>query len=383
MKTNPIAASVQDAFKGGVTASEPTNTHVELQSQATPEPRANHGEKDGDGTMPEPGVFQSDRSRALKEIAERRNAQVAQDGEESVPLTDDAGNEVESNAEAPELEGADLDAGSQEQSPDAGATTVAAQSAPATSAPDELRTIIVDGQQVQVPLSKIVDMGTRTMQKEVAADLRLNQATQILEEAKRVASQPAAPAAAAEPAISDLNDEQLAELIQFGSKEQAAQAIKALRSTAPAFKPEDIVRAAQQAVAPQLAFEAGKSFAQKEYGDLLSDPDFGAIFLNKENALRKAGDQRSYEDLYKAIGDEMRVKFNRPKPGAPLPAAQPSTQGRSMTEKHAAKAQAPAAPRLASARLDGDGTQARPATRAEIIDKQRRSRGFQPYAAQK
>lgn len=133
-----------------------------------------------------------------------------------------------------------------------------------------------------------------------------------------------------------------------------------------------------------MAFAEGKKFARTEYGDLLNDPDLGAIFLMKENAFRKAGDQRGYNELYKAIGDEMRVKFVRPKPGATAaPAAQPSTQGRTMAEKQAAKAQAPAAPRLASARLDGDGNQPRPATRAEIIDKQRRARGFQPYSAQK
>ena len=134
-----------------------------------------------------------------------------------------------------------------------------------------------------------------------------------------------------------------------------------------------------------MAFEAAKSFASTEYGDLLTDPDLGTIFLQRENVARANGDQRSYTDLYKAIGDDLRTKFNRPKPGATVgtPVGQPSTQGRTMAEKQIAKAQAPAAPRLASARLDGDGTQPRAPTRSEIIDKQRRARGFQPYSAQK
>ena len=327
-----------------------------------------------------------DRARVLKDIAARHNAQAVADGNESFTHRDDDGNEVETAQSAAEPEGKDLDADPQEQTPDAGGTEpVAAQPAPAEPAPEETRTIIVDGQQVQVPLSKIMEMGTRTLQKEVAADVRLNQASQLLAEAKRIAEGQQPPQGAAQPqAMEAMDDDQLAELIQYGTKEQAAQAIKALRSSAPQVKPEDIARYAQQAVAPQMAFEAGKNFAKTEYGDLLNDPDLGAIFLNRENALRKSGDQRSYTELYKAIGDDMRVKFNRPKPGAAVtpPVAKPSTAIRTMDEKRTAKANAPSAPRLASARLDGEGTEQKPPTRAEIIDKMRKTRAYRPYSSQ-
>ena len=386
MKLSQAASAVKEVFATSVTQSAPTNTHVELSSQSSPEPVPNHGEKDGDGNLPELISVKGDRARALKEIADRRNAQAIAEGNEDLPATDEDGNEAETAAPPTEQQGADLDAGTQEQQPDAGATTVAAQETPAApAAPEETREIIVDGQRHNVPLSKIVEMGTRTLQKEVAADLRLNQASALLAEAKRIAEQQQQPAQQPQqPQIGELNDDQLAELIQFGTREQATQAVKVLRSQ-NAIKQEEIVRAAQQAVAPQMAFEAAKTYAITEYGDILNDPDLGAIFLNRENALRKAGDQRGYVELYKAIGDDMRAKFNRPKPGAAAtpPAAQPSTAGRTMAEKQAAKAQAPAAPRLASARLDGEGTQPRPPTRSEIIDRQRRARGFQPYSAQK
>lgn len=388
MKPNKVAEAVGNLFKqGGVTPTEPTNTHVELASQSSPEPeqKADHGERDGDGKLPDSYAKLGDRARVLKDIAERRNAQAVTEGNEDMPATDEDGNETETNAAAPEPEGADLNAGEQDQTPDAGGTEpVAAQPVPVAPAPEETREIIVDGQRVQVPLSKIVEMGTRTLQKEVAADVRLNQASQLLAEAKRIAEQSQPPQGAAQPTMDELNDDQLAELIQYGTKEQAAQAIKALRSSAPQVKPEDIARYAQQAVAPQMAFEAGKNFAAMEYGDILNDPDLGAIFLNRENALRKSGDQRSYVELYKAIGDDIRTKFNRPKPGAALPPqAASSTAGRTMAEKQAAKAQAPSAPRLASARLDGEGSEPRPPTRSEIIDRTRRARGYQPYSAQK
>ena len=194
MNLNKVTAAVKDAFvNSNVQPSEPTNTPVVLASQAEPEKRADHGEKDGNGTLPESNAFKSDRSRVLQEIAERRNAQAVSESQETMRQTDEDGNDVESNP-TPDPD-VDLEAAPQEQS--AGFPPAEAQQTPAVAAPEETRTLIVDGQHVQVPVSKILQIGTQAMQKEVAADFRLKQATQILEEAKRVATQPAAPAASA------------------------------------------------------------------------------------------------------------------------------------------------------------------------------------------
>ena len=388
MKPSKIAESVGNLFtKGGVTPSEPTNTHVELASQSASEQevRPDHGERDGDGNLPKLAALSNDRARVLKEIAERRNAQAVVEGDETVVQRDEDGNELESAPAAPEVEGKDLDAGSQEQSPDAGDTEpVAAQPAPAVPAPEEMRTLIIDGQSVQVPVSKIIETGQRALQKEIAADARLNQASQLLAEAKRLAEQQSQPKQPAGDQPVDMTLAEATRLIRYGDDEQATKAMEWFQARQQPVKTEEIVRAAKEAVAPQMAFEAGKNFVQTEYGDLLADPDYRAIFLSKENALRESGDQRPYVELYKAIGDEMRVKFNKPKPGSTtLPAAKPSTPSRSMEEKRAAKANAPAAPKLASARLDGEGTEPRPPSRGEVIDRMRKARAFQPYAAQK
>jgi hypothetical protein len=370
MRANPIAEALKGAFTGGnITPSEPDNTHVTLASQAepaAPDPAPNHGDKDGDGKMPEALALKGDRARALKEIAERRNAQAVEEGNESVSDPD-----AESNPTPEPEAGADLGG----QDPEATTPGDQAPVVEAAPAKEETRRLVIDGRSVDV--SKIYETGERALQKEMAADVRLHQATQILEEAKRIA----APPIQAEPALAEKTPEELAEVIQFGTKEAAAEAIKfILNRSAPAVKPEEIVRAAQQAVAPAMAFEEGKKFVQKEYGDLLNDSDFRAIFLNKENALRAAGDQRGYVELYTAIGEEMRQKFGRPKQGAATPAPQPSTQGRTLAEKHEAKAKAPAAPRLASARLDGDGAQPKPPTREQVFDKMRAARGFRQHS---
>lgn len=378
IKTTQIAAAVKDMFKGGVNPAADTNTHATLSSQDEP-PKRPEGEYDGE--MPKSNAMVSDRARVLKEISDRRNAQVVGDAEEgNAVYNGTAVEETEAETAPPdtEIKGADIEGGDEPTAPETPAAPVVA------AAPEETRTLIVDGVQRQVPLSQIIERGTATLQKEVAADARLEQANRLLAEAQRVAAQaPPSKDVAQAPAVEAMNDDQLAELIQFGTKEQAAQAIKILRSSAqPAVKVEDIVRAAQQAVAPQIAFEKGKDYAIAEYGDLLQDPDLGAIFLNRENVARKSGDTRPFTELYKAIGDEMRTKFNRPKPG-PAGAATPTPKSvastvptRTMQEKQAAKAAAPSLPRLASARLDGDANTPRPPSRAEMFASMRRARGF-------
>jgi hypothetical protein len=56
----------------------------------------------------------------------------------------------------------------------------------------------------------------------------------------------------------------------------------------------------------------GIAFVQKEYGDIFNDPDLRQLFFYKENAARQAGDKRTHVELYKAIGDDLRKKLNRP-----------------------------------------------------------------------
>lgn len=342
--------------KSNIVPSEPTNTPVELASQAEPEVKRDEPM----GELPKPNALVNDRARVLKEIAERRNAQADAEAQETV--------DEETNPPQEAEEGKDLD--TEETVVEAAPTTPAPPPVPAV---EETKTIIVDGQAMQVPISKIIEMGTRTLQKEVAADVRLNQASKLLADAQKLA-QPPQPDAA--PAIESLNDDQLAELIQFGTKEQAAQAIKALR--APQLKQEDVLKVVQQAIPHQMNFQSAKQFAESEYGDLLSDPDLGAIFLARENAARSQGDTRGYVDLYKAIGDDLRVKFNRPKPGVVTNSASTVTV-QTMQDKQAKKASAPAVPKLASARLDGEGEAPRAPTRAEVIDKLRAARGFAKY----
>lgn len=63
----------------------------------------------------------------------------------------------------------------------------AQQSAP--QAQDDIETIVVDGKQVQVKRSQLIDAGRRTLQKEEAAAKRLEEATATLRQAQAYAAQ--------------------------------------------------------------------------------------------------------------------------------------------------------------------------------------------------
>lgn len=372
MKTpqqKPIAAAVQAA----------------VQAVEPPAP-APSTEVNKDLVQPKPTPELNPRNRVMAEIAARSNKQADVDAQDAAETVDDEGNEVEpppSTEEAAsdqEAEAAPAETPAPAESPAAAAeSTVPAAS---TVDPDAEYTIEIEGRPMKVKGAQIIDAGRRTLQKETAADYRLQLATAALEEARRQAAavQQAAPTAQAPAPITDI---QLAELVQFGTKEQAAAAIAEIRrrdSSAVTAEGLQQFMTAQlpKVVDRQLDFREATRFVQNEYGDLLADPYLRQMFFWKEDSLRKAGDQRGYTDLYKAIGDDLRKHFNRPKAGvqtSAAPTSQPAAPAPTREQRQAVKAAAPAAPRLASARLDGGAGLPKPKTREEIIEGMRRSRG--------
>jgi len=237
---------------------------------------------------------------------------------------------------------------------------------------------------MKVKGSQIIEHGKRALQKDAAADYRLQLATQTLEEAKRVAAQlkpqetPAAP-------VAIMDEASLAQMIQFGTPEQAAAAIKSLREQRPDTVTKDglqqfLTTNLPAVVDAQLSFREAANYAKKEYGDLLADPYLSQLWYMKEDQMRKAGDVRPYGELYTAIGDDLRKHFNRPKPTtglvpAPVAAAPTQQAAPTLAQRQAAKSAAPAAPRLAAARMEGGAEAVKPKTREEIIEQMRKARG--------
>lgn len=357
---------------------------------AAPAPvAAQQPEVNRDLIVPKPTPELNPRNALMKEIAARSNAQADVDASESVPVTDDEGNVATPAAPAeaapepvaaPEPEAA---AEGAEPAVEAAPEAPAQPAAPAIPGidPNGEYEFVVDGRPVKVKGAQVISR----VQKGEVADYRLQIATELLENAKKqvlqhgAAAQPPAPGAAQVPVEAPtLTHEQLAEMVQFGTKEQAAQAIAEIeRRQKPAVTPEQL----SKMVDHQLTFREATRFAQSEYGDLLADPYLRQMFFWKEDQLRQAGDTRGYTDLYKAIGDELRTHFNKPKPlgaastSAPVAPTKPATPAPTLAQRQAAKAAAPAAPKLASVRLEGGADQQKPKSREEIIEQMRTRRG--------
>jgi len=329
----------------------------------------------------------------MREIVKESNARMEADAKETFPITDDDGNLVSPATETtpaaePELDEPADDEQNATAAPAAQAAVPAEPAAPAAVAPVDLKAIdpnadypvTVDGQRILVKGSKIIDAGFRTFQKETAADYRLQLATSMLDEARRTAAQAQPPAtagaAAAAPVAgaAQVDAAQLAEAIQFGTQEQAADALRLLQQRDPSTVTMEGLQSFMRQQLPdlvnaQLNFREAANFAKTEYADLLADPYLKELFLIKEDQLRKAGDARPPTELYRAIGDDIRTHFNRPKAASPTPAPQ------TMAQRQAAKVAAPSAPRLAAARLESGEAAMKPKTTQDIIANMRAKRG--------
>jgi len=250
----------------------------------------------------------------------------------------------------------------------------------------------VDGRLVKVLGSKIIEEGRKAVQKNGAADLRLNLASELLEEAKRrvgqlpegADSQPPRDTSVQQesPTSSDEEDLKLAEVIQYGTKEQAAEAIRALRSTQKAVTPDQVAGFVMRQLGPmmeqQLQFREAVDFVQKDYKDILDNPYTRRLFFLEENRRRAPrdrggeGDNRSYKELYKSIGDDIRKNLN-----IPAPKADPTE---TMADRQTAKSTGPrAVPVNAGGRIPATPAPKEP-TREEILEDMRRRR-HQPTQA--
>ena len=182
----------------------------------------------------------------------------------------------------------------------------------------------IDGQEVELTDEEIIER----VQKSGAVDKRLEQATKLLEDAKKTTLSPSNPAAlpsASPPSKADvgLDDktliQEVTKAVIYGDEGQVAKAFEALlgrgrsgdaaTQTKGMNSPQEI----QSYVLETLAFERGKQLLetppeQGGYADIKNDPMLFGMFQRREAELRDVHkDTRSYADLYKAIGDEIRT----------------------------------------------------------------------------
>lgn len=345
----------------------------------------------------------SDRAEVMKELAEQRKVQLAAEAGEQIDAVDEDGQPIapvpagQGVVEDPAKTDEDLsleDAAAQanaaaeaEEDQDPSSDPAPSPAAAPAFDPNSEYELVVEGQKIKVKGAQILDRGRAAIQKETAADYKLQMASQLLEEAKRrVADLPPGDPAPArtEPApTSEIADDKLAEMIQFGTKEQAAEAVKLLRQRGKAVDPEQIMDFVSQQMGPriqaEIEFRNASEMVKRDYADIMGNEYLRRLFYVEENRRRAARaqggeeDMRPHSELYRSIGDDLRKAFNMKAPAA----STPSKEVRTLEQRKEAKQKTPVVPSPASARVEGKAP-ARPPTNAEIIDKMRAARHQRP-----
>lgn len=214
-----------------------------------------------------------------------------------------------------------------------------AAEAAAAAAPKKIK-LKVDGKEVEVDEAKVLEAGVRTLQKETAADKRLEEASKVGAEANRLLTEAqnmiksaaqgrtttdteASPSKPDGKASKVLTDEELTtavKAIQYGSEAEAKEALQNLVTKAANSGQSEELTLVQ--VNEMLDFRDARQWAETEYKDVLGDPNLRKLFLTKEREKRAAGDNRPYRELYGEIGNEVRDwrKSLAPAPANPQPA---------------------------------------------------------------
>lgn len=205
---------------------------------------------------------------------------------------------------------------------------------------EEDETLIIDGEQKKVPKSQIYDTGKRALQKELAADKRLEeasrlkkQAEEMLNEARQKTESPSkteegAPAKTQEERDAAFKEKRAALIhaIQYGEEEEASKAIDdlftSLQGTSQAIPEDKIKEQVEKALEDRenkRKQEAAEQIRQKFFAPA-DQGGFGDIWMRGreyQDAINKAINKRlenkepnSWE-TYEAAGKEVRASFEQ------------------------------------------------------------------------
>lgn len=224
-------------------------------------------------------------------------------------------------------------------------------------------TLTIDGKETKVPESKILDAGTRAMQKDIAADTRLEEATQILNDAKATAEQ--LTKSDSQPSTQDVDDtasksvdnEALAKTLIDGDVDEVAKAIGDIMGTgrqdelatqAVKMQPNDVYGMVEGALQMKEAMETfEKPPEDGGYGDLYSDEVTRQMVFDKEAELAKDAANGSPKERLAKAANEVRewrngvveksggqvVNFDEKKAKKTTASSTPNTSGGRVTEE--------------------------------------------------
>lgn len=239
--------------------------------------------------------------------------------------------------------------------------------------------IKVDGQELEVDEEAVREAGIKALQKQSAADKRLEEsarlkkeaeaeARRILDDARKQATnqdetQPPAKGATSVERLTDDRFIETVKKVQYGGEAEAGQALKDLISEAvKAGKSPELTL---NEVGEYLEFRDATKWAHDEYKEILGDQKLKTLFSSEEKRLRAAGDMRPYREVYSDIGNGLREWL---KEKAPAPAQEPK-KDLTRQERKASVVVIP----TAAARQPAP-TQPKEPTPSEVVDRIRAAR---------
>lgn len=233
----------------------------------------------------------------------------------------------------------------------------------ADSTKEDYITVKVDGHEKQVLRSQVLDAGIRAVQKESAADRRLEEATRRLREVQAREQQiEEFLKHQSQPSVQDAAE--IARRIRMGSDEEAIQAISALAGREQT-TPDKIVTEVERRVFDTIQARSAVEKFQSEFSDILSDPYLTQLAVAEDARMLAGGDTRSYAERFTEIGNTLRNKLREWKGGKADVVVSADKQERKagITNLPSASMRQPAP------------EQTKPKTPADIIEEMRKRRG--------
>lgn len=165
---------------------------------------------------------------------------------------------------------------------------------PAVSAKDERgaepvkKKYKVNGEEIELTEEEVAEW----VQKGKSADAKFQEAARLRKEAEELAQRAPVKPAPEENVVED--DVALARALQMGSEEEVVAAIRKLR--APSVKTAEVMSLVDQ----RLSFESQKQKFLGEYKDVMEDPAWREIVLDREEQLAYKGEKPGYDRMKKA-----------------------------------------------------------------------------------
>ncbi len=223
----------------------------------------------------------------------------------------------------------------------------------------------VDGQEVEVDEAAVREAGIKALQKDHAADRRLEESKRVLAEAREIAAR-LNPPKPAQPEPPQFDAAAISQKIRFGSEEESVTAINTLFQNAQQNKPVLPVEAVQMIVRQETEAQRALETFKTEFPEIVADQRLLALAIDSENrrlAQIRAGQiaPTSHTEAYRQHGAAIREWLGVIKPSQPV------------LEKLERKASAPAQPQAASAKKAAP-VEVKEPTPQEIVERYRKQR---------